>query len=138
MQQGGILFKKKYAIVSFLFCLYASVEAWRRMFWAAHAQQRAVNYFGHYFQADPVHIFGFAWSVLITASFAVKSPFKPDRFVFGLASLCLALGMIAEIYPLTSFTLLAVRQARAIAWTVAAVISLKQAIEARPDFPNSE
>lgn len=107
----GLLKDRPIVIGILAFCVFESVTSWRNI----------TRYLR--FPHDPVHIFGLAFVILITASIVYRSPLFADRVLFGAATAAFVL-MAVRIAPLASLSMLGVETAEALMWTVAAAVGI--------------
>jgi len=78
----------------------------------------------HHFVRDPVYLGGLLFAVFITVSVAYRSPLHVDRIAFGASAVAFLLATIVAIAPLGPGAMLVVSGAKALMWTVAAVVGL--------------
>src|SRR5579864_7703777 len=100
----GILENRKAATAISVFWVFESVKSWRSAVKYPHISHRVFSLFGHQFQHDPVLIFGLAFAILVAASVACNSPFRPDRFLFGSTVVALVTALIRQFASLTPFS----------------------------------
>jgi len=107
----GLLQNRAILVAVLLFCAYESVTVWLTI--TKYAR----------FPHDPVSLFGLALAAFITTSISLRSRFLVDRVVFGAVTLTLLLTA-TRLARLSSDTMVAVKAAEALVWTIAAVVCL--------------
>lgn len=78
----------------------------------------------HHLARDPVYLGGLLFAVFIAVSIAYRSPLAVDRITFGAAGVAFLFATVAAVAPLGPTAILAVRGAKSLMWTLAAVIGL--------------
>lgn len=73
---------------------------------------------------DPILIFGFIASIVITASIASRSSFVGDRVVFGTAAGAFVLSLITAVVALSRLAIAVITGLVSLMWTIAAVATL--------------
>jgi len=78
----------------------------------------------HHLARGPIYLGGFVFAIFVTVSVAFRSPLPMDRIVFGAAAIAFVLATVATITPLGPGAMVVVNGARALMWTVAAIVGL--------------
>jgi hypothetical protein len=95
-----------------VFCLSSCLGVWS---WASITSSQHMT-------RDPVYVAGLLFAIFITVSVAYRSPLAVDRIAFGAAALAFVFASVATIAPLGPTTILVVRGAKSLMWTIAAVV----------------
>jgi hypothetical protein len=107
----GVLEGRASAVAVFI--LFSCLGAWS---WASISS--------HHFARDPIYLGGLAFAIFITGSVAYRSPLSVDRIAFGAAAGAFVLAIVATVVPLGPISILVVKGAKSLMWTVAAAVGL--------------